>query len=265
MYDLQQSERLPILREKKMKKRSNRKLLFVLLLFFTIVLVVLFFNSPFSKITSIEIEGIQYVTDLEVGQALGVNIEDQFFAVNSKVLADRVKQLATVEAVSVKKSFPGRIQVFITEYNEVAYAIDASGVQSVILANGVEMPIMNEQLTFNKPLLTGWDSNDPIKIQLSEVLATIPPILLDDISEIKPIPSASYPDRIKLYTRSFFEVITAVEYLAHKLSYLDEVIDELHSRDIYDGVLTMLLADTHAPFAEIMDEEDAEIEELEID
>lgn len=263
---MQRSNNLPILRQKEVKKRSNRKVLAVLLLFFIIILIVLFFNSPFSKITAIDIEGAVYVSQLEVGQALEVQVEDQFFAVNSKVLAERVMQLPTVKAVDVHKNFPGRIQVVITEYDEVAYALDASGSQTVILANGVEIPILPEQLTFNKPLLTGWDADDPVRRQLSEVLASIPSPLLDDISEIKPIPSASYPDRIKLYTRSFFEVVTAVEYLYDKLSYLDEMIERLHSRNIYDGVLTMLLADTHAPFPAGNDEmEDLEIEELEID
>lgn len=236
------------------------KVVIVLFLFFTIVLVILFFNSPFSKIATIHIEGTYYADEYSVGQALGVDVGDQFFSVSSQVLEKRVLQLDMIQQASVTKVFPGKIEVHVQEFAEVGYVLSPKGDRQVILANGKAFPITNEQIKYNKPILTGWQADDPVKAELSKALAAIEPTLLDDISEIKPMPSASYPDRIKLYTRSYFEVITAVQYLADKLSYLDEVISELHSREIYDGVITMLLADTHAPFEIQQTESDDETE-----
>lgn len=257
---LHQQQKIPAMREKKAKRSSNAKVVIVLTLFFTTILVILFFNSPFSKIATINIEGTYYADETDVGQALGIVEGDQFFAVSSKELEKRLLQIDTIQHASVSKAFPGKIDIQVQEFSEVGYVLSQTGERFVILANGKEFPISNEQIKYNKPILTGWQADDPVKTELSEMLATIEPTLLDDISEIKPMPSESYPDRIKLYTRSYFEVVTAVQYLADKLSYLDEVISELHSREIYNGVITMLLADTHAPFETVEPESEEETE-----
>lgn len=254
---MQQQQKIRAMREKKPKRSSNAKVVIVLFLFFTTILIILFFNSPFSKIATINIEGTYYVDETSVGQALGVVVGDQFFAVSSKELEKRVLQIDAIQRAIVSKAFPGKVDVHVQEFAEVGYVLSPTGERLVILANGKEFAINNEQIKYNKPILTGWRADDPIKAELSITLAAIEPTLLDDISEIKPIPSESYPDRIKLYTRSYFEVITAVQYLEDKLSYLDEVINELYSREIYNGTITMLLADTHAPFeAQPLDVED---------
>lgn len=245
---MRHESKLPAMREQKQKRQTNGKVLAVIVLFFIIILVILFFNSPFSKVKAIEIVGTYYVSEAEVGQAMGLQVGDQFFAVSSQALKERIVQLEPIASVAVKKTFPGHVHVEVTEYEEVAYIIHATGEPSAILANGKAVQIRSDQLQYNKPILTGWALDDPILVDLSHALATIPPLFLDDISEITPLPSLSYPDRIKLYTRSYFEVITAVQYLEDKLSYLDDVIEQLRSRDIHNGVITMLLADTHAPF-----------------
>jgi cell division protein FtsQ len=245
---LSQKTKLPAIREKKVKRSSNRKLLTLLFVFFIIILLVLFFNSSFSRIETIEIRGEHYLSAEEIGQALLIKPQDQFFAVSTKKLELRVKQLKIIESVKVTKNFPGHILIEVNEYPEVAYQITPDGKHGAVLANGSIVQINDQKVLFDKPILTGWSTDDPVKIKLSQVLATIPQEMLDDISEIKPIPSVSYPDKIKLYTRSYFEIITTVEYLPEKLSYLDEMIADLKQRNITTGVLTLLLADTHAPF-----------------
>ena len=71
----------------------------------------------------------------------------------------------------------------------------------------------------------------------------IPNQLISDISEIIPSPTVSFPDRIKLYTRSKFEVITAVSLLKDKVEYLNQVIETEEP-----GLITMLEADSYVPF-----------------
>jgi cell division protein FtsQ len=100
----------------------------------------------------------------------------------------------------------------------------------------------------DKPILRGWDDEDPVKKELTKALAEISPEKLADISEIKPEPSSSYPDKIMIYTRSFFEVVTTVGYLPEKVNYLDDIITGLQEEDITSGRLTLLEADTHIPF-----------------
>ncbi|MNP62349.1 Cell division protein DivIB [compost metagenome] len=98
--------------------------------------------------------------------------------------------------------------------------------------------------------MTGWKEEDPYKTKLSQALAEIPNELTSDISEIVPSPTLSFPDRIKLYTRSHFEVITAISLLKDKVEYLNQVIETEEP-----GLIKMLEADTYVPF--VADDEDA--------
>ncbi|MOA21387.1 Cell division protein DivIB [compost metagenome] len=95
----------------------------------------------------------------------------------------------------------------------------------------------------DKPILTGWEESDPNLAKLCSTLAQIPDSLTSDISEITPSPTLSYPDRIKMYTRSQFEVISAISLLAEKAEYMNMIME---SQD--PGMLTLLDADTYVPY-----------------
>lgn len=239
--------RLPVIRKKKIKKRSSRKLLLILFVFFIIVFIILFFNSSISRIDTIDIRGNHFLTKQQIGQASEIELDDHFFAVRKNVIEKKVKDLELARSVKVTKRFPGHVIIEVEEYPKVAFQIMEDGTKSAVLANGTAVPIDGEAI-LDMPILTGWEANDPIKSKLSRVLETIPQEQLADISEIKPLPSAAYPEKIKLYTRSYFEVITTVEFLAEKMSYLDDIIQELNEDDITSGELTLLEADIHTPF-----------------
>lgn len=81
-------------------------------------------------------------------------------------------------------------------------------------------------------------------------LSTIDNALLSDLSEISPIPSSAFPDRILIFTRTKFEVITAISLLREKVGTMNGVIESQAP-----GRLTLLLADTFVPF-DIEAEED---------
>jgi cell division protein FtsQ len=51
-----------------------------------------------------------------------------------------------------------------------------------------------------------------------------------------------------MYTRSHFEVQTAISYLPDKLPYLDLYITNMQENGINTGVLKLLEADNHMPF-----------------
>ena len=117
----------------------------------------------------------------------------------------------------------------------------------MMFANATSLP-KPDNLLIDKPILKGWGSHSELKLQICEELSTIPSELQADISEIIPSPTASYPDRIVLYTRSAFEVITTIGYLSQKLVYLEEIIEKLKGEGEQSGRLLMLEADVHVPY-----------------
>lgn len=248
---MHQEERLPVIQKPKTKKRSksSRKLLLFLFLFFITLLCILFFQSSLSKITSVEVEGQELLTADAVEQASGVKAGDHFFAVSSYNVEQQVKALQMVESAKVTKHFPGVIHIEVKEYPRVAYQFGNANQPEAILADGSVVPMSGDvNFIMDKPILSGWGSSADLKLRLCKALASAPASTLMDISEIKPDPSASYPDRIKMYTRSQFEVVTTISYLPDKLQYLDAYISNLKENKVNTGVLTLLEVDTHAPF-----------------
>ena len=241
-------EKVPGLREQKPRKTGSRKLRFFLFLLFTVLLAVLFFRSSISKVSQIDITGNVFLPREEIGQAAGVAIGESYFTVRPSSVEERIRQLRAVRSVSVTKSFPGVVRIEVEEHPLVAYQFSASGEKEAVLANGQTFPAADAKKVMDKPVLAGWDDADPWKMKLCETLAQIPDKLLAEISEIRPSPTTTYEDKIKMYTRSQFEVYTTVTYLPDKIQYLEEMILQMREKEIESGVFELLEVNTHIPF-----------------
>lgn len=244
--------RLPLLKEDKPKKKMSRKITVILLLLFVALLAVIFFRSSISRITVIDFQGSKYSTSEELLAQSGMKIGGQYFAVSAKDVEDSLLELKTIQNVTVKKDFPGVITVTIEEFPAVAYELEQGGILKAILSSGAAVPVNDTGIAVEKPILTNWDASDPYKAKLCQALASIPNELTSDISEIVPSPTLSFPDRIKLYTRSRFEVITAISLLKSKVSYLNQVIETEQP-----GLIKMLEADSYVPFQIESEDEEA--------
>lgn len=246
-------ERIPALqREPEVPKRRFRKLLVLLVIVLVIVLVVLFFRSSLSKVTGIEVVGTHHLHEQQVLEALGIAVGDSFFTPGSSALAANVERLPPVKQVKVIKKFPGMVEVQVQEYEEVAAEIGRDGEIRIVLESGLALPAAPGALP-DKPFLTGWEPDSEVRQDLCRLLGTLPPALLNDLSEIKPDPSNAYPDRIKLFTRSRFEVITTVAKLSEKIPYLSEMVENRAP-----GQLILLEADTYSPYSSQTSSQEAE-------
>ncbi|RIX59331.1 cell division protein DivIB [Paenibacillus nanensis] len=238
------SAQMPVLKEPARKRRGNKKLLAVLFLLFAALLAVLFFNSSISKVSEFQVTGTHFTTTDQIMKASGIEIGDAFFQKASKDIAKNVETLPQVEDATVMKVFPGIIKIQVKEFPVVAFELSAEGELSALLSSGTSLPAeLGGAELLDKPVLSGWSADDPVKIELTKQLALIPEKQLSDLSEISPIPSKAYPDRIRIFTRTHFEVITAVSVLPDKIDSLNAVIETQEP-----GKITMLLADTYVPF-----------------
>ncbi|WP_052476410.1 cell division protein FtsQ/DivIB [Cohnella kolymensis] len=179
----------------------------------------------------------------EVRKALGVVPGDSFFVPSSGRLKQRVLTLKPVEDVTITKNFPGVLKVEVKEYEMVAVQLSPDGQMFSVLANGLALPVVEGRLP-DKPVLSGWKPGDPNLIALCRALSGVPDQFLTDLSEIHSDPSTAYPDRIKLFTRSRFEVVTTVGKLADKISYLSDIVQNREP-----GKVLMLEADTYLPYS----------------
>lgn len=244
---------VPVLREPQQKKKGSRKVAGILFLLVLILLCVLFFRSSLSKISVITFEGNTYLTDEELQEISGLAIGAPFFGTSANNIEGRLSNVPSIEGVTVDKSFPGKIAITVQEFPLVAYELTSEGRLNGLLANGTKISLENGSMPMEKPILTGWASDDPNLSKLCATLANIPDALTAEISEITPSPSVSYPDRIKMYTRSYFEIISAISVLPKKAEYMNIIMD---SQD--PGTLTLLEADTYTPYTSFEDESNRE-------
>ncbi|KQY87465.1 cell division protein DivIB [Paenibacillus sp. Root52] len=245
---------IPVLKKNRPKRNTSRKIVFILLLLFVALLAVLFFRSSMSRISEIEITGNVYTSTSELLEKSGLKVGEQFFGTSSSEIIEQLKTDKAISNVTVDKQFPGTIHIKVEEYSTVAYELAADGALKAILASGTSLIVPpNIGVAVEKPILTQWKTDDPLKAKLSEVLATIPNELTTDISEIIPNPTPSFPDQIRIYTKSQFEVITTVSMLPDKVEYLNQVIETERP-----GKITMLEADTYVPFIADNPEDDVE-------
>lgn len=240
------TERIPALKRDKPSLPASgraRKLLAILIALLAIALIVLFFRSSLSKYSDIRVSGTDVLTAEEVIAAAGVLAGDSFFRPGRAKLAERVKLLKPIESVTITKKFPGVLIIEVREYPEVAVRLDADGTQSRILSNGLVLPGQAGRVP-DKPILSGWATDDPNWAALCALLGELPAHMLDDLSEIRPDPSLSYPDRIKLFTRSRFEVLTTVGKLPDRIAYLADIVQNREP-----GKVMMLDTDTYMPYS----------------
>ncbi|WP_139997949.1 cell division protein FtsQ/DivIB [Paenibacillus paridis] len=249
------SAQMPVLKEPSRKRMGSPKLLTILILLFVALLAVLFFNSSISKVSEIQIEGTRFVTKEEIGKAAAILIGDAFFRTSSSAIESRVLTLPQINEVKVTKVFPGLLKITVEEYPVVAFELSKQGEMTALLSNGTTVEADSDVMQLvDKPVLSGWADDDPVKAELTKQLGKITAKQLSDLSEIIPNPSSAYPDRILMYTRTKFEVITAVSVLVEKIDTLNAVIETQEP-----GKITMLLADKYEAFInENLDSEEKE-------
>lgn len=243
---------IPVLKNNKPRKvKTSRKIIFILMFMFLALLSVLYFRSPISRVSDIQFQGNVFTTSEQLLKAGDLQVGDQFFGVSASTLKKKLLDINSIQNITVDKHFPGVIQIQIQEYPTVAYELGEDGSLKAILSSGAKVSVNSSGVAVEKPILTQWNAEDPYRLELSQVLGVIPNQLTSDISEIMPSPTVSFPDRIKLYTRSKFEVITAVSLLKDKVEYLNQVIETEEP-----GLITMLEADSYVPFVSINSESD---------
>ncbi|MEX2462469.1 MAG: FtsQ-type POTRA domain-containing protein [Paenibacillaceae bacterium] len=236
-----EQSRIPALKREKMKKLNGRRIVYLLIGLFITLLIILFFRSSISKVAQIHITGFDLIAESAIGQASGLAIGDSYFFTSSSTIEKRVKTLKTIESVKVTKKFPSFISIEVKEFQRVAFQVTGAGDMEALLADGSVVSLKGRIIAMDRPIMSNWQDEDPWKAKLCRVLAQIPEALLSDISEIKPNPTVAYEDKIKIYTRSLFEVNTTVGYLLEKIPYLSSLILQTkEDQNTTEGILSLL-------------------------
>lgn len=212
---------IPPFREKKVRsRRVNRWAVGFIMLFFVATLVLLFFQSPFSKIRHIEIDGNVTLDQQEILDQISLTTGLQFFEWDREAATERLMRNEQVKDITIKKSFPGKITIKVSEWPRVAFWLQTEDdiVQPLrpVLEDGT---VLNEPWTdqVDKPLLRGWKNKSDIQA-ISEQLARVDSEILRSLSEIHPQPSDTYSDEVRVFTDEGNEIRTRISTFKDTIS-----------------------------------------------
>ncbi len=102
-------------------RRRLRILLVVMALFCALGIAYLVVTSPVLDIDRVRVVGADHVTADEIRAAAQVHLHSALLFANTAAIAHRVERLPWVAHATVKRSWPGTLEISVSEYPPVAY------------------------------------------------------------------------------------------------------------------------------------------------
>ena len=222
-----------------MKQKRNKRLSKLLFIFFFIISLVIYFNSSISKITQIEIIGLNILSEEEVYKQGEINHGMQYLFLSPAKVSDKLLEGSKIKEVLVKKHFPGKLKIDITENKIIAYLHHSNKEWLPILENGYIMNSSKNTSYINRPLITNWPKEEKITLLATE-LTKVQPVILEEISEIQYNHVQLEQDRLLLYTKDGYTIHVNLLDLGNKLNLLPNIIDQLKEKNYPVGEIYLL-------------------------
>ncbi|WP_025113845.1 cell division protein FtsQ/DivIB [Lysinibacillus fusiformis] len=238
-------DRIPTLKKRR-KKRTNRKFIVLILLFFIVLAVLLYFQSPYSNINKITVNGAKLVDNehyvetstLALGKSMwGFKIED----VENLLLKDK-----WVKEAHVKRSWLRGVTIDVKEWKKVAY-LAGDGTYYPLLENGERFEQKGNDTPIDAPVFIGITGEKTIK-KLVEQLAQLKPEVLALISQVNTNSNDTNPNAVKLYMNDGYEVRAIIQTLADKLNYYPSIVAQI--ANLEKGVIDLEVGSYYRPFNE---------------
>lgn len=210
------------------KQKKTRKLRGLLFFFFILLAVIAYFQSPIGKVTKIEVNGIQLLQEKEVLEKADLQLNMPYFFIRTSTIEERLLELGEVKKVEVRKQFPGKLIIEITENKPVSFLYQPEGNWAALLENGVL--VAGNSFMLDRPLITKWTDENKLT-QLAEELTKLHPSVLERISEIQTNPDLSDKNRLLLYTREGYRVHISLTDLGKKFGLYPSIIENLKEKN----------------------------------
>lgn len=143
--------------------------------------------SPYLRIESITVRGVQHVSASEVVATSGVRVGDPLARVTSQRIERSLQSVSRIESVRVERQWPHRLQILITERTPLARVgervVDRYGVVFALTSDEVQ-PAM--RLEFSKPtrerFVEWFDIYQALPISVRQSISTVRSSTADDIT-----------------------------------------------------------------------------------
>ena len=218
-------ERIPKLKQRRIKK-ANRRAIMLLSLFFLLLVLVLYFLSPLSNVSTVKVKGNDYVTNEMVVKSSGVTSETSIWKIDKDEIAAKLKEIPYIKDASVELVLPNTVRITVDEYRQLGYVVKNSSYLPVLESGKMIEPMKKEDVNLSAPLLFGYEEGRAFE-SMAEALAKLPEEIVNSISEIHYTPTETDGYHTTLYMNDGFEVSATSKTLAKKLVHYPSIVSQI--------------------------------------
>jgi cell division protein FtsQ len=232
-------DRIPRIKEQSKKQKGNRLFILLLLLFFIVIILFLYFQSPFSKLSEVEIIENNIVGQEQLLQQAQLRIGMSVFNFKKSEVKKKLEQMVEIEEVEVNRVFPNKLKVEVTEYPVVSFWLKDNQLFPILSSGHILLnhPWLNKRV--NRPILSEWPHKEGL-VELSNELSKLPHSVQERISEIMLTPIVSDPYRLTLYMVDGNEVRTSIRKFSENMSWYPSIVEQAEADGIQVGVFNLL-------------------------
>ncbi|MGG6448131.1 cell division protein FtsQ/DivIB [Pseudobacillus badius] len=217
-------ERIPKLKKLR-KRKTNRRLIFIISLFFLILLAVGYFQSPLSKVASIEVKGNQLTPAAEIIAHSGIEKGENIWKAGARQAEKNLERDPKIQQADVSVTFPNRVKISVKEQQKLAYLSKGKKLFPV-LNNGTILKEAVGSTPEQLPILYNFKAGAELD-QLMDSLEQLPSEIVNSISEIYYAPKKTDSRHIQLFMNDGFEVSATLKTFPEKMVYYPAIISQL--------------------------------------
>lgn len=255
VFDIE--ERIPSMREKR-RRRTNRKFILILSIFVTALLVILYFQSSFSRIDKVKINGANLHDKQYYEEESGLMTDKSFWGFSVKSAEKKLIGIDVVKDVSVSRKWFRDIEITLVEWDTVAY-IEEKDKYNLLLESGDVFPGIEVRPEEKAPVLIGFSQKVDRK-KITAQLTDMEKNIYQLISEIILKEEDEKGAELTVYMDDGYEVRAIISTFAEQMAYYPEITAQLQGLE--KGVIDMEVGTYFTPFSKVYgtkgDEEDDE-------
>ena len=203
----------------KIKKKKRRELSLIVLLFLTVILGVGFMFSSYVKLKTINVSGENQITKDEILAAGNINSNLKTWTIKDDEVRNNIKNKYSIfKEVTVKSTFPSKIDIKVEEYRFIAKNKKTDGQIEIIMENGrtYSGQVRNN---YNLPILENFKEDEEKLKEVYKNLLELKQEILIQISEI----ISEDDGNLTIYMNDGQKIKVSRANFAQKLNYYDEI------------------------------------------
>ena len=239
-------DRIPTLKERR-RRRTNKKFSILLFLFVTTLLIVLYFQSTYSQIQKITVDGEKLVPkELYIADST-LSIGESMWSFNESKIENLLIKNAWVESAQVKREWLTAVHIQVNEFKQIGYLEDGEFLH-IILENGQIIKTDGQVLPKEGPIFSGFE-NEKVRLRMIKELKLLDNEVLTGISQIKYAPTENDAYSILVYMNDGNEVQAIIPSFGEKMNYYPSIVSQLNPE--VKGIVDLEVGTFFQPFTDV--------------